>query len=91
MKTAATIILVFLLLQTPGREGWGAAIIITPGDREDTTTAHCVFLPKAAGGPHAGQPLFRSRPPMWRCSLKGAGAVPRLHFWTTNYTKEHEG
>jgi hypothetical protein len=73
-----TTFILFLLLQTPGREGWGS-VIITPGDRnEDTTTAHCVFLPKAAGVPHAGRPLFDCKSPERRCSLmKGAGAVPR--------------
>ena len=62
MKTAATIILVFLLLNDPP-EGRRVGII-HPGDRnEDTTTAHCVFPPKAAGGPHADRPLLRSKPP----------------------------
>jgi hypothetical protein len=66
--------LCFLLLLTPGRKGWGS-VIIHPGDRnEDTTTAHCVFLPKAAGGPHAVRPLFRSKPPNWS-SFQTKGAV----------------
>lgn len=74
-----TIALCFLLLNGPP-EGRRVAII-TPGDRnEDTAAAHCVFPPKAPGGPHAGRPLLRSKHVCWSSFLARGRSTPAVPF-----------
>ena len=77
MKSVAgtVIVIVFLLLQTPNREGWGSAIIL----RETATGALCPSY-KAAGVPHAGRPLLRSKPLCWSFFLLRQGAAIRRPF-----------